>query len=133
MTTGAAGDRGVDGAQNRVINHIFASGLVLANLAAYPGIDDHVAQRLREVVDGLDAAIHDLRSAALGRVLLWADESNGELLTAQSGMPFARRIGGMFYAVESHLPLCYEETHAGSRLAPFSGLSAKAALDEDIA
>jgi hypothetical protein len=134
MATGAVDDRGVDDAYARVINHIFGSGLVLANLATCPGIDAYIARRLCEVIEGLDSAVHELRLASLGRALVWAEESDGLVVAARSGSPFARRVGGMFYAIETRLPLCYEAMHAGAPLAAFSEPSVGAsALDEDSA
>ena len=44
---------------------------------------------------------------------LWAHESDGLLLSARSGTPFARRDGRVFYDVETHVPLYYEDTHLG--------------------
>jgi hypothetical protein len=44
--------------------------------------------------------------------MLWAHESDGVLLSARSGTPFARRVGNLFHDIESNVPLYYEEEHA---------------------
>ena len=133
MFSGTADEHGVADVHDRVINHIFGSGLKLAGLAGYPGVDPHVAQRLLEVIEELDTAVHEIRSAALGRILLWTPESDGLVLSASSGMPFTRRVGGTFFAIESQLPLCYETVHATRASAPCSDLATDTGLDEDVA
>jgi hypothetical protein len=40
----------------------------------------------------------------------WAHESDGLLLSARSGTPLARRMGNVFHAVTSNMPLYYERT-----------------------
>ncbi len=42
---------------------------------------------------------------------LWAHESDGLLLSARSGTPFARRDGRVFYDFETNVPLYYEDMH----------------------
>ena len=173
MAVSGANQRDVVGVHDRVINHIFGSGLTLASLVGYPGVDHHVAQRLCDVIDELDAAVRALRSDALAHAVadrdgaapdtshsstrdvatpdptadvqadrnvwrrlrrvedteviayatldhdffrasdhrLWAHESDGLLLAARSGAPLARRVGEMFYAIESDAPLYYEDQH----------------------
>jgi len=46
--------------------------------------------------------------------VLWAHEREGVLLSARTGMPFARRDGNVFFDVESNAPLYYEDGHASS-------------------
>ncbi len=41
---------------------------------------------------------------------LWAHESDGILLSARSGVPFARRDGHVFYDIDTDAPLYYETT-----------------------
>jgi hypothetical protein len=40
----------------------------------------------------------------------WAHESDGLLLSARSGTPLARRMGNVFHAITSNMPLYYERT-----------------------
>jgi hypothetical protein len=40
----------------------------------------------------------------------WAHESDGLLLSARSGAPLARRMGNVFHAISSNMPLYYERT-----------------------
>ena len=44
--------------------------------------------------------------------VLWAHESEGLLLSARTGTPFARRDGHVFFDIESNVPLYYEDGHA---------------------
>ena len=50
---------------DRVVHHLFGSGLSLASILSRDIVDDHVADRLRDAIDGLDAAIRDIRGIAL--------------------------------------------------------------------
>jgi hypothetical protein len=50
---------------DHVINHIFGCGMTLAGIVARPDIDDEVAERLLNVIDGLDMAVSAMRHAAL--------------------------------------------------------------------
>jgi hypothetical protein len=54
--------------RDRVINHIFATGLLLAGISGLPQVDTDVAARLQGALDELDTAIHELRAASLGHV-----------------------------------------------------------------
>lgn len=45
---------------------------------------------------------------------LWAHESDGVLLSARSGTLLARRVGNVFYDIESDVPLYYEGEHGAS-------------------
>lgn len=54
---------------DRVINHIFGSGLTLAGILSRHRLDDEVAERLRGVIAELDAAVGHVRSAALAWVV----------------------------------------------------------------
>ncbi len=65
ITVSAADEYVVADVHGRAINQIFGSGLTLASLVSYPGVDQHVAQRLCDVIDELDAAVRALRSDAL--------------------------------------------------------------------
>jgi hypothetical protein len=151
---------------DRLINHLFGSGLTLAAVLSSPRLDSGVAERLRDVLGQLDAAIGEVRHLALSAAVagakagsrlaaaptrpqpereirlvsedarrclyqfaadetfayaasghdfyrvsddvLWAHESDGFLLAAHSGAPFARRVGHVYYEVESDEPLYYE-------------------------
>ncbi len=64
-------DAGVSAADphDRAINHIFRSGLTLATMLDASRVDDEHADRLRDVVDDLNAAVVQLRHAALARVV----------------------------------------------------------------
>jgi len=44
---------------------------------------------------------------------LWAHESEDLLLSARSGRPLARRIGNVFYDIETNAPLYHEDGHGG--------------------
>jgi len=50
--------------------------------------------------------------------ILWAHESEGLLLSARSGTPFARRVGDMFYDVDTNEPLYYEHEHSHTPAPP---------------
>jgi hypothetical protein len=54
---------------DRVINHIFVSGLTLTSILSRHRLDDEVAERLRDVIAELDAAVGHLRRAALTLVV----------------------------------------------------------------
>ena len=156
-------------ARDRLINHLFGSGLTLAAVLSMQRIDGEVAVRLRDVVERLDAAIDEIRHLAFADVVadviaqppqqlhaatrqavpepllrlapqdgrrrslcrfavddvfayamhgsdfyrttddeLWAHESDGYLLAAHSGTPFARRVSRVYYEVESEEALYYE-------------------------
>ena len=69
MTAGAADERGIADAHDRVMNHLFGSGLTLASLVSYPDVDRHTARRLLDVIDELDAAVGELRMLALARAV----------------------------------------------------------------
>jgi len=43
--------------------------------------------------------------------VLWAHDSEGVLLSARTGSPFARRDGRVFYDLERNVPLFYEHDH----------------------
>jgi hypothetical protein len=163
-------ERSASDVHDRVINQIFRSGLMLAGILSFQRVDDEVADRLRDVMDALDTAVRELRTAALaslvrdreaqsatphraasadgGRRLcrftvdevfayamrghdfyrasdhvLWAHETDGLLLSARSGSPFARRVGNVFYDIESNVPLYYEDRHTGPLPAQSSEVS----------
>ena len=40
---------------------------------------------------------------------LWAHESDGLLLSARFGTPLARRIGNVFYDIDTNAPLYHED------------------------
>ena len=68
--------------------------------------------------------------------LLWAHESDGVLFSARSGTAFARRVGEVFYAIESDIPLYYEDLHAAAvpaRSADLSPSAGPCTLKGDIA
>jgi signal transduction histidine kinase len=50
---------------DHVITQLFGSGLTVASLLSGDGLDDGIARRLREVLDQLDSAIHELRRIVL--------------------------------------------------------------------
>ncbi len=54
---------------DRVINHIFGSGLTLAGILSAQQVDAGTAERLNAVIVQLDAAVRDLRSAAIAHVV----------------------------------------------------------------
>ncbi len=54
---------------DQVINQIFGSGLTLAAILSAQRVDNETAGRLHEVIERLDAAVRDLRGAAIARVL----------------------------------------------------------------
>lgn len=152
-------------AHDRLVNHLFTSGLTLAAVLNLHRLDREVASRVHDVVEQLDAAIREIRHLALAEVAseyersqlhvastpgvetllhlaspngerrslcrfavdevfaysshghdfyriiddeLWAHESDGFLLAPHSGTPFARRVGRVYYEVESEEPLYYE-------------------------
>jgi hypothetical protein len=64
----AAGD-----AHDRLINHLFRSGLSLAAVLSLPRVEGGVAARLRDVLDQLDAAIGEVRHLALTAALTAAN------------------------------------------------------------
>jgi hypothetical protein len=68
MVTASAGDEHdpVD-LHDRVINHIFGSGLALAGILSLQQVDTDTAEQLRSVIEQLDRAVHDLRGAAIAR------------------------------------------------------------------
>ncbi len=49
---------------DQVINHIFGCGLTLAAIVGRPDVNDDVARRLQDVIDGLDMAVSAIRRAA---------------------------------------------------------------------
>lgn len=159
---------------DRVVNHLFGSGLTLASILSRQRVGDEVADQLRDVIEGLDAALHELQSGALARLVRerdaytetpqrgttslampdpvtevravqadgprrlyrvadeeafayamrrydffrardhtsWAHEHDGLLVSERSSMPFARRVGNVFYDIESNVPLYCEDGHA---------------------
>lgn len=54
---------------DRVVHHLFGSGLSLASILSRGIVDDHVAGRLHDAMDGLDAAILEIRGIALRGML----------------------------------------------------------------
>ncbi len=54
---------------DRVVNHLFGSGLTLASILSRQQVSDEVAGQLRDVIEGLDAALHELQSGALARLV----------------------------------------------------------------
>ena len=49
---------------------------------------------------------------------LWAHESDGLLMSARSGTPFARRDGSVFFDLETNLPLYFEHGHPQTAPSP---------------
>jgi len=68
-------------AQTRLINQLFGSGLTLAAVLSLPRLDREVGERVRSVVEQLDAAIAEVHHLALAAVI--ADER----AAAQHGRP----------------------------------------------
>lgn len=58
-------DQDIADAHDRVTNHIFGSGLTLASIVSSQRVDADIAQRLLDVIDELDRAVGEIRSAAL--------------------------------------------------------------------
>ena len=54
---------------DRVINRIFSSGLTLAGILSLERVDCDVSDRLRDVIDQLDLAVAELRTAALANIV----------------------------------------------------------------
>jgi hypothetical protein len=59
---------------DRVINHIFASGLSLASVLSRLQVDDDIAEHLACVIDELDSAVRELRSDAFDHALRDRDD-----------------------------------------------------------
>ncbi len=59
--------------RDRAINHIFRCGLTLTGLLNTQRVDDESGSRLRDVIADLDAAVVELRNAALMRIVRDAD------------------------------------------------------------
>jgi hypothetical protein len=55
--------------RDRLINHLFGSGLTLAAVLSLQRVDDDVAERLRDVIEHLDAAIDEIRRLAFADVV----------------------------------------------------------------
>jgi PAS domain S-box-containing protein len=53
---------------DRVIGHLFASGLTLASVLGTHQLDDGIAARLRDVIDELDAAAQEIRKIVFARL-----------------------------------------------------------------
>ena len=77
---------GVGDALDRAIGFLFQSGLDLADLGGDAGTDARTAVRLREVSDRIDAAIHEIRRAALTRA------GHGRALPARADGRVLRRV-----------------------------------------
>ncbi len=54
---------------DRVVHRLFGSGLSLASILSRGIVDDHIADRLRDAMDGLDAAIREIRGIAFTGML----------------------------------------------------------------
>lgn len=63
---------------NRVINHIFGSGLTLAGILSLQQVDEDTAEKLRRVIEELDTAVRDLRSAAIARHVEGSAQERGK-------------------------------------------------------
>jgi len=53
---------------NRVIGHLFTSGLTLAAILSNNQLDDGIAKRIHDVIDALDAAGREIRDTVLTRL-----------------------------------------------------------------
>ena len=51
-----------------VINHLFSCGLTLASVLSRKQLDDRLTEQLYDVIDELDAAIHDIHDIVFGRL-----------------------------------------------------------------
>jgi hypothetical protein len=69
VSVSAGGEPDPVDVHDRVINHIFGSGLVLARILRLRQVDDAIARELRGVLGELDTAVRHVRIAALGRAL----------------------------------------------------------------
>jgi signal transduction histidine kinase len=57
-------------ARDRVINHLFASGLTLGAVLTLPRLDRDVAEGLRDVVERLNTAIDEMRHLAVADLVV---------------------------------------------------------------
>jgi len=69
VSLSAGDDHDPVGLHDRVINHIFGSGLTLVSILSAQQVDADTAERLHAVIDQLDTAVRDLRSAAIVHVV----------------------------------------------------------------
>ena len=93
---------------DRVINHIFASGLTLACVLSRLHVNDEIAEHSAYVIDELDSAVRELRSDAFNHAL--RDRDDARLRASQHDL-----------GVDA--PLYYELAHAGLRAVPSAGMS----------
>jgi hypothetical protein len=105
--TAVAGAREEGEADNNgVINHIFGAGLTLAGILSLERVDADVAERIRDAIDVLDAAVGELRTAALAEIVGEdaAGSENASALVASGRRRLSSlSIDGVFaYAVGSH-------------------------------
>ena len=69
ISSTAAAERGLLESHDAVVNRIFGAGLALAGILSLERVDAEVAERLREAIGSLDAAVVELRTAALAEVV----------------------------------------------------------------
>ncbi len=83
MSTGD--DRIVAAVHDRVTNHIFGAGLTLASIVSSERVADDIKRRLLDAIDELDAALCQVRTATLSRMV--ADRDASETLRCATNAP----------------------------------------------
>jgi len=86
MSGNVEDQRLVGDADDRVVNHIFVSGLTLARIVRSQRVEDDIGQRLFDVIEELDAAVRELRNTALARVVADRDHARPDTSHVGSGV-----------------------------------------------
>jgi hypothetical protein len=93
---------------DRVINHIFASGLTLASVLSRQVVDDDDADHLSDVLDELDAAVRELRNGVFESAVRDRDArlSAVQPETTTSVMPLRPFVTGHPDLIDTRRRLC---------------------------
>jgi len=103
-------------AHDRLVNHLFGSGLTLAAVLNLQGLDREVSNRVRDVIEQLDAAIGEIRQLAIAAVAIECEPSQRGLSGNRDlGPTGGERIGPACAVCARRTVAGMHDVHTGRR------------------